>query len=64
MDIDTRSIIEILKIINDEDKRVASAVESEINFIAKATELVVDSFREGWEINLCWRRDEWQVGSS
>ena len=47
MDIDTRSIIEILKIINDEDKGVASAVESEINFIAKATELVADSFREG-----------------
>lgn len=45
MDIDTRSIPEILKIINDEDKRVASAVESEISFIAEAVELVVDSFK-------------------
>ena len=47
MDIDTRSIPEILKIINEEDKRVASAVENEITYIAKATEIVVDSFKKG-----------------
>jgi N-acetylmuramic acid 6-phosphate etherase len=47
MDIDTRSIHEILKIINEEDKRVALAVENEIIYIAKATEIVVDSFKKG-----------------
>ena len=47
MDIDTRSIPEILKIINEEDKRVASAVEKEIIYIAKAAEIVVDSFKKG-----------------
>ena len=47
MDIDTRSIPEILKIINEEDKRVASAVENEIVYIAKAVEIVVDSFKKG-----------------
>ncbi len=47
MDIDTRSIPEILKIINEEDKRVASAVENEIAYIAKAVEIVVDSFKKG-----------------
>jgi N-acetylmuramic acid 6-phosphate etherase len=47
MDIDARSIPEILKIINEEDKRVASAVEGEISYIAKAVELVVDSFKKG-----------------
>ena len=47
MDIDTRSIPEILKIINEEDKRVASAVENEIIYIAKAAEIVVDSFKKG-----------------
>ena len=47
MDIDTQSIPEILKIINEEDKRVASAVENEIIYIAKAAEIVVDSFKNG-----------------
>ena len=47
MDIDTRSIPEILKIINEEDKRVASAVENEIIYIAKAVEIVVDSLKKG-----------------
>jgi N-acetylmuramic acid 6-phosphate etherase len=46
MDIDTRSISEILRIINDEDKRVAAAVEVEIDYIAKAVELVVVSFKK------------------
>ena len=46
-DIDKRSIPEILKLINDEDKRIASAVEKEILYIAQATELVVNSFKKG-----------------
>jgi len=46
VDIDTRSIPEILKIINDEDKRVAAAVEGEIAYIAKAVELVIASFKK------------------
>lgn len=47
MDIDNRSIQEILKIINDEDKRVALAVEKEIASIARAVEIVVETFRQG-----------------
>ncbi len=47
IDIDTRSIPEILKIINEEDKKVASAVEKEISYIIKATELTLESFRKG-----------------
>ena len=47
MDIDNRSIQEILKIINDEDKRVALAVEKEIPSIARAVEIVVETFRQG-----------------
>jgi N-acetylmuramic acid 6-phosphate etherase len=47
MDIDTRSIPEILRIINEEDKRVASVVENEIIYIARAAEIVVDSFKKG-----------------
>ena len=47
MDIDKRSIAEILKIINDEDKRIASAVENEIDYIARAIEIVVASFKKG-----------------
>ena len=47
MDIDRKSIIEILGIINSEDKLVPYAVEREIPNIAKAVEFVVKSFRMG-----------------
>lgn len=47
MDIDKRSIPEILKLINDEDKRIASAVEKEIVYIAQAVEIVVSAFKKG-----------------
>ena len=45
MDIDVRSIPEILKIINDEDKQIALAVEKEIPYIATAVEIVLRSFK-------------------
>ncbi len=47
MNIDTAAISEILKIINDEDKSVPSAVEKEIPYIEKAVELIVSSFKAG-----------------
>ncbi|MDX9791312.1 MAG: N-acetylmuramic acid 6-phosphate etherase [Candidatus Kapabacteria bacterium] len=45
--IDTASTEEILKIINDEDKLVAFAVEKELSNILSAVEGVVSSFRKG-----------------
>lgn len=47
MDIDARSISEIVRIINDEDKKVAVAVETQLEYIAKAVELVVKAFKTG-----------------
>lgn len=47
MDIDSKSTLDILGIINDEDKLVAFAVEKEIPFITEAVELVVASFKKG-----------------
>jgi N-acetylmuramic acid 6-phosphate etherase len=47
MNIDVASVGEILKIINDQDKSVPSAVEKEIPYIEKAVELIVDSFKAG-----------------
>lgn len=47
MDIDSKSTLEILKIINDEDKKVPFAVEKEIPYIAQAVEFVVESFKKG-----------------
>ena len=44
MDIDARSISEILSIINSEDKKIAIAVETQIPYIAQAVELVVKAF--------------------
>ena len=47
MDIDARSTIEILKIINDEDKKVPIAVEKELPYIEKAVEIIVRAIKIG-----------------
>lgn len=47
MDIDSRSTLEILKCINQEDKKVPFRVEEQLPQIAKAVDLIVDSLRDG-----------------
>lgn len=47
MDIDARSTEEILRIINTEDHRIATAVQTQIPFIARAVEMVVEAFVSG-----------------
>ena len=46
-DIDIISTVEMIKKINDEDKLVAYAVESEIEHIAQAVDLIASSFNKG-----------------
>ncbi|MEM1582913.1 MAG: N-acetylmuramic acid 6-phosphate etherase [Candidatus Bathyarchaeia archaeon] len=50
IDIDKRSIEEVLRIINAEDKKVAYAVEEEIPKISKAVDLIVDSIKKGGKL--------------
>ncbi|RKY88824.1 N-acetylmuramic acid 6-phosphate etherase [candidate division KSB1 bacterium] len=45
--IDTYSIEEILKLINEEDKTVPYAVEKEIPYIKKAVEIIISAFKNG-----------------
>jgi N-acetylmuramic acid 6-phosphate etherase len=45
MDIDSKSIEDILRIINNEDKNVPFAVEKEIPFIKQAVEIIVNAFK-------------------
>ncbi|WP_053982525.1 N-acetylmuramic acid 6-phosphate etherase [Niameybacter massiliensis] len=45
--IDTVSTQEMLRIINEEDKKVPEAVEKEIEHIAKAVEIIVGALRQG-----------------
>ncbi len=47
MKIDAETILGALRIINNEDKKVAFAVESQIQVIAQAVELVVRAFKGG-----------------
>ena len=47
MDIDARSTLEILKTINDEDKTVPYAVETELPYIEEAVELIVKALKNG-----------------
>ncbi len=46
-DIDSKSVEEILKIINSEDKTIPAVVEGEIPFIANAVEIIVETFKAG-----------------
>ena len=45
--IDTADVTEILRIINNEDQKVAHAVRGELPYIAEAVELIVDGFKRG-----------------
>lgn len=47
MEIDAAGTVDILRIINSEDKKVAFAVEHEIPYIARAVEVVAESFSRG-----------------
>ena len=47
MDIDAQSTAGILKIINDDDKLVALAVEKELPYIGQAVEVIVKAFKNG-----------------
>lgn len=47
LDIDKLSTLEIIEKINDEDKKVAFAVEKEKHNIARAVDLIVESFNKG-----------------
>lgn len=47
MDIDARTVDEILNIITDEDRRVPVAVKSQIPFIVKAVDHAVRAFKQG-----------------
>ncbi len=47
MDIDARSVQEILSIINSEDKKVALAVQEQIPYIVRAVDAVVHALQQG-----------------
>ena len=46
-DIEGRSTVEILQIINQEDQKIAGAVAAEVARIAEAVDAVVDVIRNG-----------------
>ena len=46
-DIDSKSTEEILRIINEEDKKVPAAVEKEIPYISRAVEIVANALKRG-----------------
>ena len=47
VDIDISSTIKILEMINNEDKKVANAVEKSLSDIAKAVDIIVENFKTG-----------------
>ncbi|HEX8903405.1 MAG TPA: N-acetylmuramic acid 6-phosphate etherase, partial [Longimicrobiaceae bacterium] len=46
-DIDRLSALEIVRVINDEDHRIAPAVEGQLEQVARAVELAEEAFRAG-----------------
>lgn len=51
--IDTLSALEILKVINNEDKKVPFAVEERLPEIAKAVSLIAEAFAQGGRLIYC-----------
>jgi len=47
MEIDTASVTRILEIMNSEDKLVAEAVGTQLEYIGQAVDLIVNAFRSG-----------------
>lgn len=47
MDIDTKSALEIVQLINAEDHKIAPVVKKELPYIAQAVEIVVQAFKRG-----------------
>ncbi len=47
MTIDSEDTAGILRLINNEDKKVAFAVEKELPYVAQAVDIVVNAFKEG-----------------
>ncbi|SUB83248.1 N-acetylmuramic acid 6-phosphate etherase [Pragia fontium] len=52
-DIDRLSTADMLRVINDEDKKVALAVEKEINAIAEAVDVISQAFIHGGRLIYC-----------
>jgi N-acetylmuramic acid 6-phosphate etherase len=50
MDIDARATLEILQLINNEDRKIAGVVANEISYIAAAVELLVAAFKNGGKL--------------
>ena len=47
MDIDVMDTLDAVKLFNNEDKKVAYAVEKEVTYIARAIEIITDAFKQG-----------------
>ena len=47
MEIDVMSTLDAVRVFNDEDKKVAYAVEKELPYIAQAIEIVTEAFKKG-----------------
>ena len=61
-DIDKKSPLEIAKIINDQDKTVAFAVEKALKEIAKGIELAADCLRNGGRMVYCGAGTSGRIG--
>ena len=61
--IDQLSTLEVLSLINEEDKKVASAVEKELPKIAEAVDRVAERFEKGGRIIYCGAGSSGRMGT-
>lgn len=61
--IDQLDTIEIVKLINEEDKKVAEAVEKELPNIARAVDAIAGRFKEGGRIIYCGAGTSGRMGT-
>ena len=61
--IDQLDTLDIVKVINEEDKTVANAVEAELPQIAKAIDAVAERFQKGGRIIYCGAGSSGRMGT-
>ena len=64
MNVDSLSALEIVQLMNDEDKQVPLAIEKCLPQIAQAVERIVAAFQKRWSISLYWRGNQWSIGGA
>ena len=62
MHVDSLSALEIVQLMNQEDKQVPLAIEKCLTSNCPSSRMYCCCISTRWSISLYWRRDQWSIG--